>query len=45
MVVKRKRRYGAHFCNAYQLATNPSKPRAMPSEGRGQGFESLRARH
>ena len=37
---------GQDFYKSYRKPlANSSKPRKLPSEGRGQGFESLRARH
>ena len=45
MVVKRNVKPVGHLLNRRQLATNRSKSKELPSEGRGQGFESLRARH
>jgi hypothetical protein len=44
MVVKRKRLIRLNYLPKMQnLATN-RKPLVLPSEGKGQGFESLRAR-
>ena len=44
-MVKQKQRIYQDFFNLYLLATNRYKSMVLPSEGRGQGFESLRARH
>jgi hypothetical protein len=44
MVVNGNLRQNGDTCNASHTGANKSKPRELPSEGRGREFESRRAR-
>jgi hypothetical protein len=43
-VINQKYRLRRHNCKAVQILASSIKPKELPSEGKGQKFESSRAR-